>query len=191
MTPTSWSSTSSWGKRLDRGHPSGLRRPTGLRPSYCFCSHGTGAGPVVVGLSHRPTFFASHPCMRSGHRYARSRARVLFKFLSIHEKRRKKSRTVGQRPNLRGFQTSHLVLEKWDVWDAAKTTEAKASRVEIFTDIRQPFTGRHPRIHRMALNRSCCHQNRAVKRVHLRWVRPQSAAGHPPPDPAITPGLFV
>lgn len=67
--------------------------------------------------------------------------------------------------NLRGFQTSHLVLEKWDVWDAAKTTEAKASRVEIFADIRQPFTRRKPHIHRMALNRSCCKQNRAVKRA--------------------------
>lgn len=27
-----------------------------LRPT-AFCGGGTGAGPVVVGLSHRPTFF--------------------------------------------------------------------------------------------------------------------------------------
>ncbi len=105
MTLTSWLSTSSWGKRLDRGHYSGSRRPTGLPPSHCFLRWWDGRRPRrcwAVPPSH--LFHVSRPCMRSGHQCACSRARVFLNILSIHEKREIKVGWWGKAPCCGSFR---------------------------------------------------------------------------------------
>jgi len=109
MTLTSWLSTSSWGKRLDRGHYSGSRRPTGLPPSHCFLRWWDGRRPRrcwAVPPSH--LFHASRPCMRSGHQCACSRARVFLNILSIHEKRERKVGRWGKAPVCGAFRRPTL-----------------------------------------------------------------------------------
>lgn len=188
MTPTSWSSTSSWGKRPNRGLPSGSRRPTGLPPSHYFLRWWDGRRPRrcwAVPPSH--LFHPSRPCMRSGHQCAYSRARVLLNILSLHEKGEIKVGRWGIAPIYGAFRRPTLFLKGGTHGTPPKQKKRKDSRDRYSAT----FASRNPHIHRVAFKRSCCHQNRSVQRGHLRWVRPQSAASHSPPDPAMTPGFFV